>query len=185
MESESTSVCSSLHCHVMSAGQNCVQPASSEAARRHERRDSQGCSARVCVPLPSRGAAAAGWFGRGTPSTASDSGASLVLHFAFPAGVQQPGWPSSTAVALRDVMPAQAAFTRHGSGGLRGSQPSRRCRWHPMRGQSQKAAARLLSPARVPIWCDLDQTLLPTRRRSCRRPSCGWRRPPGVVACLL
>src|SRR6185436_470225 len=44
-----------------------------------------------CVSLAYlRRAAAAGWFGRGTPSAASDAGP--VAAFRLPAGAQLPGW---------------------------------------------------------------------------------------------
>jgi hypothetical protein len=54
-----------------------------------------------CVSLFSREAAAAGWFGRGTPSTASDSEPVRWLRIAFPAGEQLSGWlPALATQAL-------------------------------------------------------------------------------------
>src|SRR5215831_19880513 len=70
----------------------------------------KGCSARLCVALVC-GAGAAGWFGRGAPSTASDSRPARWLRIAYPAGEPLPGW---LPVASTVSEPALHALERIG-----------------------------------------------------------------------
>src|SRR5207253_754048 len=63
-------------------------------------------AARQVCPAYSRRAAAAGWFGRGTPSTASDAEASPVAAFRLPR------WRAVAGLALSQRLRAPAASFR-------------------------------------------------------------------------